>query len=275
MLLEKKYEFSKGRQLWRLIPDDSGNLIIEERDAATREVYFNCLDINSGREILGNYQADEKFWIGIETVYRKIIFFHKYQKPEMPGHKGIIAFDINTGKTLWTNPELSFLLLKDEKVYCFEPLFEGRNYYVLDYKTGEILEEPGDVSGRVNALMEEENSPEKYKDYLFPETFSSSVPVPGKVKEIIEEFKGDRVIAGNIDFALTGNLFVFNGHEVLPDGKLRNLFRAVDLETGNILVDRVLNKYTETFIPDSFFIKKGLLFLLIEKVGLVVYEIKS
>lgn len=275
MLLEKKYEFSNGRQLWRLIPDDSGNLVIEERDAATKEVFFNCLDINTGGEILGSYQAEEKFWIGIETVYKEIIFFHKYQKPEMPGHKGIIAFDIKSKKTLWTNPDLSFLLLKDEKIYCFEPLFEGRNYYVLDYKTGEILEEPGDISGRVNSLIEEENSPEKYKDYIFPEAFSPSAPAPGKAKELIEEFKGERVIAGNIDFALTESLFVFNGHEVLPDGKLRNLFRAFDLERGGLLVESVLNNYTETFIPDSFFIKGRLLFLLIEKVGLVVYEIKS
>ncbi len=275
MQLEKKYEFSHDRQLWRLIPDESGKIIIEERDTETKEVFFNCLDINSGNEIFSSFRMEEKFWIGVETIYKEIIFFHKYQKPEMPGHKGIIAFDIASRETLWINSELSFLFIKNEKVYCFKPLFEGRKFYTLNYKTGEILEDLGNAAESVNKLMEEENSPEKYKDYVFPEVFDSAQNISDEAKNIINSFREERVIAGKIDFAVYSSLLIFNAHEVMSDGKLCNIFRAYDIENKTLLFDQILNKSSETFIPDSFFIKDDLLFILIEKVSLVVYKIKS
>lgn len=275
MILEKKYEFSHNKQLWRLIPDDSGRIVIEERNTDTREVFFNCLDINTGRAIFSNFQPEEKFWIGIETIYKGIIFFHKYQKPEMPGHKGIIALDIKSRKILWENSEPSFLFLKDEKIYCYEPLFEGRKFYTLNYRTGELQDDLGNDAEKVNSLMDEQNSAEKYKDYIFPEVFDTSYNNPPELKNIIDEYRTDRVIAGKIDFAVFNSLFIFNAHEVLNDGKLQNNFRAVDLENNSLLIDKILNKNTETFIPDSFFIKGDLLFLLVDKVSLVVYRIKS
>jgi hypothetical protein len=275
MQLEKKYEFSHNRQLWRLIPDESGKIIIEERNTDTKEVFFNCLDINSGNEIFSSLQMEEKFWIGVETIYKEIIFFHKYQKPEMPGHKGIIAFDIASRETLWANSEYSYLFVKDEKIYCYEPLFEGRKFYTLNYKTGEILEDLGNAAEHVNSLMEKENSPEKYRDYVFPEVFDPAQNIPEKAKNIINSFREERVIAGKIDFAVYGSLLIFNAHEVMPDGKLSNIFRAYNHESKTLLVNQVLNKSSETYIPDSFFIKEELLFVLIEKVSLVVYKIKS
>jgi len=275
MQLEKKYKFSHGRQLWRLIPDESGKIIIEERNTDTKEVFFNCLDIDSGNEIFSSFQMEEKFWIGVETIYKEIIFFHKYQKPEMPGHKGIIAFDIASRETLWTNSEYSYLFVKDEKIYCYESLFEGRKFYTLNYKTGEILEDLGNAAESVNSLMEEENSAEKYEDYVFPEVFDSAQNISDEAKKIINSFREERVIAGKIDFAVYSSLLIFNAHEVMPDGKLCNIFRACDIEDKTLLVDQILNKSSETFIPDSFFIKNDLLFVLIEKVSLVVYKIKS
>ena len=68
---------------------------------------------------------------------------------------------------------------------------------------------------------------------------------------------------------------LFNFHEDLPDGKLRNNFKAIDLNPVKILFEETLNKESNVFIPDSFFIRENLLFLLKEKSGLVVCSLKD
>jgi len=46
MKLYSNYTFTNNRQIWRIIPGGEGKLVIEERDLATREVFFSCIEIN-------------------------------------------------------------------------------------------------------------------------------------------------------------------------------------------------------------------------------------
>jgi hypothetical protein len=136
MNIKKLYSYSNKKQIWRLLPTDTNKLIIEERDLDKKQVFFNCLQSDTGIKIFKNFQLDEKFWIGIETIYKDVIFFHKFTKPDMPAHKGIIVFDINNQKILWQNDELNFLFVSDDKLFCFQQNFENQNYSSLDFKTG-------------------------------------------------------------------------------------------------------------------------------------------
>ena len=176
---------------------------------------------------------------------------------------------------MWENPDYSYLLAKDNKIYCYQPLFEGRNFFVLDYKSGEVVEELGNAAAKVNELLNEESNPDKYKDYIFPETFEPSGIDPANVKEIIGKFREETVIAGKVNYAVFNSLLIFNGHRVKDDGKLQNHLFAYNLDENTKIIDKVLNDRTETFIPDSFFIKGKLLFLLKEKVSVVVYKIMN
>ena len=94
MKLKKNYKFDNKRQIWRIIPTNSGKLVIEEREPEKKQVYFHCLTLDSGKKILSNFQLEDNFWVGIETVQDDIIFFHKFAKPDMPKHRGIFAFDL-------------------------------------------------------------------------------------------------------------------------------------------------------------------------------------
>ncbi|MCZ7614113.1 MAG: DUF4905 domain-containing protein [Ignavibacteriaceae bacterium] len=100
MKLKKKYRFDNKRQIWRIIPTNSGKLIIEERESEQKQVYFHCIELTSGKKILQDFQLDDKFWVGIESVKDDYIYFHKFAKPDMPKHKGIFAFDIKTKKNI-------------------------------------------------------------------------------------------------------------------------------------------------------------------------------
>ena len=101
MKIKKKYSFTNKRQIFKVLPTDSGKIVIEERDIEKKQAYFNCLRIDSGKKIFKSLQLDEKFWIGIDTIHKDIIYFHKFVKPDLPQHNGIIAFDINSEKTIW------------------------------------------------------------------------------------------------------------------------------------------------------------------------------
>ena len=56
-----------------------------------------------GKKLLAGFQLDEKFWVGIEKIIDDVIIFHKYARPDMPGHNGIIVVGINEKKILWQN----------------------------------------------------------------------------------------------------------------------------------------------------------------------------
>jgi len=271
--LKKKYVHNNKRQIFRLLPTNTGKIIIEERETEKKLAYFNCLEIDSGKKIFKNLQLDEKFWLGIEAVYNDIIFFHRFTKPDMPQHNGIIAFDINDQKVIWQDDDKTFLFIKDEKVYAFQQMFEDRKYFALDYQTGEVIEEPGNDSVSINILREEVIASEDFSSYLFPQKFGSSIIVNETANQFLKSLREAHLVSGSIEYVLKDNLLLFNFHEINRDNSLKNIFKAVDLSKGKYILEETLNSSTNAFAPDSFFVKDNLLFLLIERIKVGVYEI--
>lgn len=270
MKIKKEYEYTNNRQIWRLLPTDTEKLVIEDRDTETREVFFNCLDINSGQIIFENYQLDEKYWTGIEAVYKDIIFFHKFGKPDMPGHLGITACNINSHSVLWHTDDYIFLLALNDRIYCYKNTFDGRIYYALDYKTGELVEDMGNDSAAVNLLRGKSSDSFNYDDYLFPSPFNPEEGEDELVEKFLTGFKNQHTITGRIELVKMGDALLFNYHEVLQDGGLTNKFTAIDILSKKVIFEDTLDSRTKAFVPDSFFVKEKLIFLLKEKNNLSV-----
>ena len=274
MNLKKKYTHSNKRQIFRLLPTDTNKLIVEERETDKKQAYFNCFQIDNGKKIFKNLQLDEKFWLGIETIYKDIIFFHKFAKPDLPQHHGIIAFGINEQKTIWEDNDRTFLFIKDDKVYTFQQMFEGREHSTLNCNTGEVIDELGNDSESINALREETIASEDFSSYRFPSSFQPSSNISREAIEFLQKLREKYLISGSIEFILMDELLMFNFHQIInPDNSLKNIFKAVDLSKGKYILEEVLNSRTNAFAPDSFFIKDDLLFLLIEKTKVGVYSI--
>jgi len=273
MKLKKNFRFDNKRQIWRIIPTDTEKLIIEEREPEKKQVYFHCLSLDSGKKILSDFQLDDKFWVGIETVQDEIIFFHKFAKPDMPKHKGIYAFDIKSKKIFWENPHLIYQFIYRDKLFAYVEKFEGRKYYSLAPNSGEIIEELGENYQLINTLREEAIKEENNNSYLFPEAFEDDSSTDKKVSELIKSLRNEFVVSGKIEFIHQDNLLMISFHEANSKGTLNNLFRAVDLSTGKYILEEVINKETGLFLTDSFFVKDDFLFLLFGKTRLVVYKI--
>ena len=273
MKLKKKYRFDNNRQIWRIIPSNKGKLFIEEREPEKKQSYFHCLSIDSGKKILSNFQLEDKFWVGIEDVNDDIIYFHKFAKPDMPKHRGILAFDVISKELIWNNPDLSFLFRYDDKIYAYREKFEGKNYYSISSITGEIIEDIGSNHAQINFLRNESLSRNKEESYFFPEVFDPEINVSDVAINFINSLRNDYVIIGRVEYILMDKLLMMSFHEANSKGSMSNLFKAVDLSSGKYILEEVINKETSLFLTDSFFIKDNLLFLLFGKTRLVVYEI--
>jgi len=273
MKLKKIYRFDNKRQIWRIIPSSSDKLIIEERELEKKQAYFHCLVLDSGKKIFNNLQFEEKFWIGIETVWGDIIFFHKFAKPDMPKHRGIFAFDIRSQKTLWENPELIFQFIFNDKLYGFKEKFEGRNYCSINPSNGEMLEEIGEDYDLIKNLKKVSLIEEGSRGYLFPEVFETDYITDNRANDLIKSLSNNFVISGKIDYILQNKLLLVSFHEVNSKGNFNNLFKAVDLSTGKYILEEIINQETSLYLTDSFFVKDDFLLLLFGKTRLEVYKI--
>ena len=273
MKLKKKYVHNNNRQIFRLISSDNDKLIIEERNIEKKQAYFNCLNIYTGKKVFKNLQFNEKFWIGIETVYNDVILFHKFRKPDMPHHRGILAFDIESQKTIWEDVNNTFLFIKDNKVFTFQQQFEQREYFALDFYTGKVVNELGSDSDSINLLRDEIFASEDFSSYNFPGSFGIENGVDRRVVVVLKQLREKHVITGKIEYVLKEQLLMFNFHRIESDNSLNNSFKAVDLSNGKYILEKVLNFRANAFVPDSFFLKDNILFLLIERTKLEVYTI--
>ncbi len=276
MKIKKLYYYANKKQIWRLLPTQTGKLVIEERDPETKEVFFTCLDIKTGKKIFENFQLEEKFWVGIEEIYKDIIYFHKFRKPDMPGHLGIIAFDIKTKSILWETDEYIFLFIHKDELYCYKDKFEGRNFYKIDYQTGKLIADLGEDVSEINSLREKNLSEKNLNSFHFTKQFNPDSENEEVVKDHLTNIRSANLVSGKIDYINHSGLLFYSFHEILQSGgEMKNVFRAVDIESGKVIFEEELNSGIKVFVPDSFFIIDNLLFLLKEKTGFITCSINK
>ena len=270
-MIKKLYSFTNTREIWRLLPAGDGKLLIEERNKKTKEVFFNCINIETGKKLLKSFQLEDKFWMGVEAVHNDIIFFHRFIKPDLPTHKDIIAFDINKKEILWENKEFTFLSISNDILQAYKPLFEGREYYKLNINTGKVLEKL-EQSPDENINEEYQNS--TLKGFCFSTIYSNDFQLDEKVHKIIKSLKAENIVTGRLEFSVYNSILIVSFHIPTKDGKLNKFLFVVDIVTGKIILKKMINSNIEVFIPDSFFLIKNFLLVLIETKKLFCYILR-
>lgn len=274
MKIKKLYSYSDKKQIWRLLLSDSEKLVLETRDMEKKEVFYHCLDLFSGKVIIRNYQPTEKYWISIEAIKNDIILFHKYSKPDMPGHQFIQAFDINTKSVLWQNEEYVFMFVDDNGMYCYEKSITGNKYYLVDLRTGKI-ESVLELSEEELALLNKSAGEiHDYGEHLFPEKFypSQKIDYPEDLAAgIISEINLLEIV-GHVEYVAKNNLLFFNFH-FREENRITNRLIVKDIIEDKIIYQKILNKNVNAYATDSFFIYKDLLLFLREKNEVVVCKV--
>jgi hypothetical protein len=272
MKLKKIFRHDEGRQIWRLLLNKKNHLLIEEREVKTKSVFYSCFDLPAKKYLLKSHQFDEKFWLGVEAFTDDILLLHKFVKPDMPTHKGMIAYSVSDKIVKWENERLQFLFVKGKNVYCFSQKFEAKEFYIIDLESGEIKETLGNDFSGVNKIKNQIDEEEQSSGYIFPEVLH---PIKNEISfNIVQGVTNKYKIKGSLDaLEFKEHIFV-NCHAENKDGTLNNIFQIVNMGSHKVIFEEVLNKKVNSIFVDSFFIKDNFLFLLKEKSGVIIYRIE-
>ncbi len=274
MKIKKLYTYETKQHVWRILLTDAGQFVIETRDIETKEVFFNCIDIETGKPLFKDYQPEEKYWVGIETIYKDVIFFHKYAKPDLPGHKEIFCFDIAAQKILWKQGAYTFLFVYNDQVICAADTFEGWHFYALDYKTGEVVTDYGENAAQINSLRNLAEDEKDYSLYKFPEKITKEIIKKIEEETVIKDTLRSLDIIGDVEYTYYEDLFLMNYHYKIAGGLMQNKFTAVDLERNKIIFNEILNSEAKAFVPDTFFVHRNILILLKERNQIIICRIE-
>ncbi|MCF8243111.1 MAG: DUF4905 domain-containing protein [Melioribacteraceae bacterium] len=272
-MISQHFHFTSGDQVWRILISDDDHLVIETRDTEKKTASFHAVDLHSTEYQFKNYQLSETYWVGIEKIYKGIIYFHKFTKPDMPGHKHIIAFDMKSQKILWETDKFSFYFIHDDKVYTYVQKFEGQHFYALDYKTGELIDDLGEDFQLANELRDK--SGEDFSNYIFANQLHPEAEKYNADEKILLDKTKDYSLSGNIDYCKMNNLLLFNFHFRNSGKSFSNKFIIIDNGSGNEIYNDLLNEEVEMYVPDSFFCYKNYVTMIKEKKEIIVLKINE
>lgn len=239
-----------------------------------KKVFFSSIDRYTGKKIWYDRKfMNEDFWIGIETVYKDMLLLHLFEKPDLPKHKQIVAVDLNSGEVLWSNSDLTFDSLSDGKILAYVQKFESREFFELDFRTGEIINSLGENLARINEIRNAE------KDNLHELSHFPSMLLQGNIiselNQVVLKVIGDTKYTGQIEFIEYENLFLFNYYEKNHEASLTNRLCVLDRSSQKILLRETLNSSSPAPVPDSFFIHGDILYFIKDKKELVAYSLKN
>lgn len=140
--------------MWRLLPG-SGVLVAELRDKERKIVEFSGIDIVSGTALWQGFTLPEPWWVTIDRIYKDILFFHQFVRPDMPHTRRIFAVDLFTGKLIWENSDCKLLTVNDDIVYGLKDSFQGSEVIGMNYKSGEELIRFSTNDPRINEFTDE------------------------------------------------------------------------------------------------------------------------
>jgi len=278
--LKPGWIFSQNGNLWRFIFGGDNLIVGETRDLNKRIVYFFVIDISSGKTLLKNFLfEDGNYWISIEGATSELVFLHRYDKPELPYHKNIIALDIKTGNKLWENEKYLYLFNTKENLYGIKQNFESYEIVELNLKEGNVKSviPTEEHSGIYEIRNSAEDLQHEFSDY--PVKYESGTVQ--NISNIITNETKNIEYKGEIEYLVKENFLIFNYY--VPAGidlkdlnkkYYENRFRIFDINTGEILYSDILNAKSTYNVPDNFFTKNNNLFYLREKKEIIFIELK-
>lgn len=262
-------EYISDKLIWRLLVSPKENILIEERDLASKQASFTILEIPSQNRILTSHQFDETSWIGVEHFNDRFIILHKYIKPDMPFHKGVYIFDYYSQKVIWYDDELLFHHASPDYIYASS--LSNQNYYKIKLDTGEKLEHFGSNFNSFSDSIKNDSPENMETDFLFPLfEFENSPDI-----EDASEISGINLenVEKPIEYINFSNFIIFAYNIKKSDGLFDNIIVIYNLQKKKKYLSIKLAENNKAKFLDSFFIKGNNLYLLKSKNSLLVYSL--
>ncbi len=288
-----RWKYRARGYLWSMHFSGAGRIIIEERNPDTKETSFSCLEESTGTPVWRDMSFDEPWWIGIEDVTQRYIYFHRYRQPDMPQRLGVTACAVETGRVLWERPECAFAFALEDELVVSREDFEQAVFLVLDAAAGEVKStlNPSDpeLVSRKAGLDERD----RFAGFLYPDAYASPEQMPAERRDLLHRFAPQETVVGNVDIlSHRGRLFLA-WHEVMEpqlqgtgipktknegsvagevgSWRIRQRMAGIDAD-GKVILDLVLLDETSAPAPDSFFVKDEQLLVLQGRTTLLSFD---
>jgi hypothetical protein len=255
--------FDAGTLIWRIYFTSNNLIVGETRNQETKSTSFFCVDIRTGTSLWNNMSFDEPWWIGIEAVHKKWMILHGFVRPDIPEHRGIRVVDIESGKLLWKNDDLSFWFIDNEKLYAHKYLFERHIACELDINTGMIVQEYSGNLDTFQTLRERVMQDEagRQSDVIFPDLFDEKDAEP-VLRTVVQQMTEGRALEGWIEYLSLHGILILSHYRQTKNQSdaslLNNILSVYDLKAEKTLYSEIIAREVKAPSPDSFFVKDNL-----------------
>jgi len=219
-------------QIWKFVLDQSADLLFAElRESEERKVSFASLDLNTGAVNFNDLTLPEKWLSGLQGSFNGTLFLHGYLSAQSPIHKGIIAFDGDTGTELWSNYASAISNITINGPVAFNPQVQPPLRYLLDAKTGATLRP-------YNASVDTE-----VEQHINLPDILTTIPSGFNIF-----FDGD--VTGNFHYMEHNGFRIVSLHTINNDLLKQHLFVTLngDIVYADLLTDEIQKLQPESFI---------------------------
>lgn len=277
--IKPEWVFNQSGNLWKFIFGGKEFIAGETRDLEEKKLYLFTLEIKTGKKMLKDFMFEEgNYWISVEGASTSILYLHRFEKPELPYHKNIIALDLRTGKKLWENEDYQYYFSTEEKLFGLKQQFEKADLVEIDIADGKVIRKVSEEDYAEILDMKRKTDDDLFTEYYdYPKGVSQFPPETG-VGTIIEE--ETRNTEGEIEYIVKDGKLCFNYYKPadinikdISRKYYKNIFCIYDIETREKLYEDVLNERSSYNVPDNFFCKGDYLYYLREKKDIVAIKL--
>lgn len=247
------YQFKSP--VWRLEIDALSNILFAEiREPADKQVGFGSISLASGKVFFDELQTEERWLTGIEAAFGGVLLVHNYQSEAGPLHKGIIAIDGRTGKTLWGNYTHAFDHLTIHGPAIYDTRLQPKKLLIVDIRTGEIT---------------------RSYEPLFDLPIDNQIVLPDIVPaDTLPSLSLQLKTFGDTIDYLAHNKFRIVSLHAFAEGALQQLLYILT-DDHKIVYQDLLNKNIQKLQPESFLLRRGQLIYLTDKSRLKVLNLDT
>jgi hypothetical protein len=266
-LLKPRRIYAARGTLWRISVDGAGRVIGEDRDLVHRSVRFFCVEARTGKVLWESLRGDEDWWTGIEAIHGDVLLLHGFATPDLPGHRGITAFNIPDGRRLWSMPDATYRGFAEARVLASRDSTYGGEFISLDPATGDVRRS----SDNESAVRHQDADTEPA--VAFPEWIgldeARSLPEFQRMRTLLPPAATAMVGVYRDPHALLVSFYL--PAESNPP-LLNGIIMMADPSEGRVLMSDVLHAGVVAPVRDSWFVAYGILFFIQERAALCAVQ---
>lgn len=259
-----EWSYQANGIVWRLLFTGRGKIVGECRDQEKKTTSFFCLDEESGKPLWQDLRLDEDWWVGMEAVHATSLFLHGFASPDMPEHRGIRAYDLETGALRWRNDEVTYWFGMGDRVFAYRDFFERRVGYEIDPGTGELKTTYDQSLQELHDIRRLAADTEPGPDMTLPEIMDEASVEPA-IHEFVARLSKGKGIVGNVEYIRENDILAFNYHVRARESAAQapiyeNQLFVYRYPQGDRLFSDVTARDLKAQVPDAFFIRRRRLF---------------